>query len=107
MGNPAPSPRLTYQGLRVLQEFLQNPTQELCGADLIKALGLPSGTLYPILLRFERYELLESRWEETDPSTLNKPRRRLYRITPNGYETASRALRKLAVPQLSPVPIKV
>ena|SRR5882724_12022054 len=100
-------PRLTYQGLRILQEFLQDPVQELCGADLIKVLGFPSGTLYPILLRFERYNLLESRWEEANASTLNRPRRRLYRITPNGYEVARKALMDLTTSQLSPAHVRV
>jgi DNA-binding PadR family transcriptional regulator len=95
-------PRLTYQGLRVLQEFLKDPIQELSGADLIKALKMPSGTVYPILLRFERVGLLESWWEEAEPSTLNRPRRRLYRITQTGCEVARRALMDLSLLQLSP-----
>jgi PadR family transcriptional regulator PadR len=101
-----PSPRLTSQGRRVLQEFFQDPARELCGAELIKALGFPSGTLYPILLRFERYGLLQSEWEETDPSALNRPRRRLYRITPNGYNLARKALMDLTVLDLDPAPMR-
>jgi PadR family transcriptional regulator, regulatory protein PadR len=101
MRKSAASPRLTYQGLRVLQSFLQSPMEEICGAELIKATKLPSGTLYPILLRFERHGLLESRWENTEPSTLGRPRRRLYRMTPNGYAMAKKALRDLSVLQPS------
>src|SRR5262245_55604529 len=93
------SPRLTYQGLCVLQSFLQSPMEEICGAELIKATKLPSGTLYPILLRFERHGLLESRWENTEPTTLGRPRRRLYRMTPNGYTTAKNTLMDLSVPR--------
>jgi PadR family transcriptional regulator PadR len=101
--NQSPQPRLSYQALRVLQEFLKDPTQELCGANLIKALKLPSGTLYPILFRFERAGLLESQWEEADPSILNKPRRRLYRMTQSGCKVAREALMDLSVLQLSSV----
>jgi PadR family transcriptional regulator PadR len=95
-------PRLSYQALRVLQEFLKDPTQELSGADLIKALKLPSGTIYPLLFRFERVGLLESQWEEADASALNRPRRRLYLITQTGCEVARKALADLSVLGLSP-----
>ncbi len=98
----SPLPRLSYQALRVFQEFLKDPVQELSGADLIKALKLPSGTLYPILFRFERAGLLESQWEEADASALNRPRRRLYRITQTGCEVARKALMDLSVLGLSP-----
>jgi len=107
MSNKDSKLRLSHQSLRILQAFLQNPRQELCGSDIIKATGLPSGTLYPILLRFEQHGLLISRWEEQEASELGRPRRRLYLITPNGYEVVRKALQELAVPQLSLTPRSV
>lgn len=96
------SPRLSYQGLRVLREFMNRPRKELCGADLIKLTDLSSGTLYPILLRFERQELLESYWEDADPEVIGRPRRRLYRITLQGAQLTRQLLSAVAQAPLSP-----
>jgi DNA-binding PadR family transcriptional regulator len=92
---PQDSPRLSFQGLLVLRAFMENPRKEFCGADLMKMTQLSSGTLYPILLRFERYGFLDSQWEEEQPSDLQRPRRRQYRITRSGTQLAAAALRQL------------
>jgi len=86
------TPRLSYQGLLVLRAFLDRPRKELCGADLLKITNLSSGTLYPILLRFEKYRLLESEWEDVDPEAEGRPRRRLYTVTPHGAQIARQML---------------
>jgi len=88
-------PKISYQGLRVLGAFIEAPSKEIWGAELIEKTGLSSGTLYPLLLRFEKYELLESRWEKDKPTELGRPRRRLYRITTLGRQLATRAIREL------------
>jgi len=90
------SPRLSFQGLLVLRAFIDNPRKKLCGAELMKLTGLSSGTLYPVLLRFERYGLLNGEWEEAHPSELQRPRRRQYRITRSGTQLTAIALRQLA-----------
>lgn len=91
--------RLSQQGLRVLKAFLdafsEDVRAELAGADLMKAARLSSGTLYPILLRFEKAGLLTSRWEEQRPEDLGRPRRRFYQITPAGVRVAREALGEL------------
>jgi DNA-binding PadR family transcriptional regulator len=98
---PKGSPvRLTHQGLKILSTFLAQPTDKLSGADLIRATNLASGTLYPILLRFEEAGLLESEWETGDPRELGRPRRRLYRVTPTGQLVAREALEPLMVRSL-------
>ncbi len=81
--------RISLQTLRVLDAFLQCPTEELAGADVHKRSQLASGTLYPILLRLESAGWFVSRWEAVDPSTAGRPRRRLYRLTPSGLVRAS------------------
>src|SRR5262249_50030671 len=92
--------RLSHQSLRVLRVFLdalsENVRAELAGADLMSATRLSSGTLYPILLRFERQELLKSRWEKERPEVLGRPRRRFYRLTKAGVKVAHDALDDLA-----------
>ena len=91
-------PRLSYQGILVLRAFLDRPRKEHCGADLMKLTALPSGTLYPILVRFERQELLESYWEDVAPEKVGRPRRRLYRITFYGAQLARQLLFNVTQP---------
>lgn len=81
--------RISLQTLRALEAFLENPSDELCGADVQKRSGLASGTLYPILLRLESAGWFVSRWEAIDPGSAGRPRRRLYRLTPGGLARAS------------------
>ena len=80
--------RMSLQTLRVLDAFLENPADELAGADVQKRSGLASGTLYPILLRLESAGWFISRWETIDPSSVGRPRRRLYRLTQDGLARA-------------------
>jgi DNA-binding MarR family transcriptional regulator len=100
--------RLSHQGLRVLRAFLQalseDARSELAGAQLMRTARLSSGTLYPILLRFERAGVLASRWEDGLPELLGRPRRRFYRLTPAGVQVAEQALRELSPPMTLPVP---
>ncbi len=99
--------RLSHQSLRVLRVFLDALSEdlraELAGADLMSATHLSSGTLYPILLRFEREGLLESRWEKERPQDLGRPRRRFYRMTKAGAKVAHEALSGLASRNVRPV----
>jgi DNA-binding PadR family transcriptional regulator len=87
--------RLSFQALRVLRSFLNRPTDELTGAEIVRASGMASGTVYPLLLRFERNKLLESRWEVGDPVELGRPRRRYYKITAHGQAVVREALHAL------------
>jgi DNA-binding PadR family transcriptional regulator len=100
------SVRLSHQSLRVLRAFLdalgRDVRAELAGADIMRAAKLSSGTLYPILLRFEKAGLLESRWEFDAPEVLGRPRRRFYRMTPAGMKVAHEALGELSAPLVNP-----
>ena len=53
--------RMSLQTLRVLEAFLESPSEELSGADLQKRSRIASGTLYPILLRLESAGWFDSR----------------------------------------------
>jgi DNA-binding PadR family transcriptional regulator len=88
-------PRLSAQALKVFGVFLTAPRDELSGAEIGRAAKLPSGTLYPILLRFEQAQWLESRWENDDPQVLKRPRRRFYRLTALGAKNVRAAFREL------------
>jgi len=96
------SPRLTSQSLKVLKLFVESSSHAYSGAEIMKATGLSSGTLYPILFRFEEHGLLESAWERGKAQTLGRPRRRLYSVTRHGLTVARSALTELAVHGLRP-----
>jgi DNA-binding PadR family transcriptional regulator len=94
--------RLSHQGVRVLRAFLdacnEDVRAELTGGELLRVARVSSGTLYPVLLRFERAGLLESRWDEETARTLGRPRRRYYRLTHAGAQVAHDALHELSTP---------
>lgn len=84
---------ISPQTLRVLEAFLDNPAEQLAGADVHRRTGLKPGTLYPILVRLERAGWFVSRWESMQPSnTPRRPRHRLYRLTPAGLSRAGAVL---------------
>src|SRR5215468_736249 len=89
---PAAGPRMTLPTQLVLRELLEYPTRQRYGLELGQAAGLPSGTIHPILARLERMGWLESAWEDVDPHQQGRPRRRYYRLTPDGAERARNAL---------------
>jgi PadR family transcriptional regulator PadR len=72
----------------LLRALLEEPTAERYGLELCELAGLPSGTIHPILARLERERILESRWEDVDPHETGRPRRRYYRLTPDGVGLA-------------------
>jgi PadR family transcriptional regulator, regulatory protein PadR len=88
-------PRLSTQTLRVLGALMSSPQDELSGAQIGRTTELATGTLYPILLRLERAGWLESRWEDGDPRTLGRPRRRFYRVTALGAKNATAAVQQV------------
>jgi DNA-binding PadR family transcriptional regulator len=81
---------MTTSVLKVAAALLADPAAERYGLQLMQATGLPSGTLYPILVRLERAGWVESRWEQTDPAAEGRPARRYYRLTPDGVVEARR-----------------
>ena len=67
---------------RVLRAFLEDPAAPRYGYDLMKAAGLPSGTLYPMLARLEDQKLVTSAWET--PQAGGERPRRYYQLTGEG-----------------------
>ena len=85
-------PRMTIPTQLVLRALLAEPTQEMYGLQVCAAAGLPSGTIHPILARFEGLGWVESRWEDASPREEGRPRRRYYKLTEDGAEWARIAL---------------
>jgi PadR family transcriptional regulator len=96
MGKPTRNVRMSFQTMKVLESFLENPADLLAGADVQKRSDLASGTLYPILLRLEAAGWFVSQWENIDPAAAGRPRRRLYRLTPSGLARASEVFASFA-----------
>jgi PadR family transcriptional regulator PadR len=93
--------KVTIAVAKVLRVFLQDPSAACYGLELMKATGLPSGSLYPVLARLERAGWVCSRREEIDPSVEGRPPRRYYELTPDGLASARVELAALAE-ELSP-----
>ncbi len=85
--------RITQQTERILETLMSDSAGEWWGSRIAPAAGLKSGTLYPALLRMERFGWLTWRWEDIDPAIAGRPRRRLYRLTGDG----ERAARQIAL----------
>src|SRR3954451_21797369 len=86
------SPRLTLQTIELLSAILKSPYEQWYGLELSKAAGLKPGTIYPALARLESAGWLSSYWEDIDPSEAVRPRRRLYRLTGEGADSARSAV---------------
>jgi|SRR5580693_9222731 DNA-binding PadR family transcriptional regulator len=83
--------RISHQTLDILAALLARPSQWHYGYAISRQTSIPSGTLYPILMRLDKSGWLETRWE--DAPTAGRPPRHLYRLTGNGREWAREELR--------------
>jgi PadR family transcriptional regulator, regulatory protein PadR len=79
---------------KVLRVLLEDPTASHHGTEIGRAARLSGGSLYPLLLRLEQAGVLDSDWEDVDPSEAGRPRRRLYWLTSEGVEFARRELQE-------------
>jgi PadR family transcriptional regulator PadR len=84
-------PRITAPILKVFSALWDSRPDDLSGAEISRATGLKSGTLYPVLVRLEQAGWLASRWEADDPKALGRPRRRFYWLTALGVAKAAAA----------------
>ena len=82
--------RVTGPLLKVLQVLLASPENDVYGLELIRATGLKSGTLYPLLDRMEAAGWLSSHWEES--ASTSGPRRRFYVLTGYGIHEGRQVL---------------
>lgn len=89
---------------RILEAFLKDPTHPQYGYELMKRAGVASGTLYPLLARWERKGLIESRWETPKDG---RPPRKMFQFTGDGVaaarlELAALRLASRSVPRTAP-----
>ena len=72
--------------LALLEELSNGTQQWRHGYDLMKATGVLSGTLYPLLMRMTDQGLVEAKW--LDPAQPGRPPRHAYRLTSPGVAFA-------------------
>jgi len=80
--------RFSRQTLTILEALLARPSDWHYGYAISCQSSIPSGTLYPILMRLDELGWLETKWEEAVPRG-----RHLYRLSGNGREWAREELR--------------
>jgi PadR family transcriptional regulator, regulatory protein PadR len=74
--------KITYSTVLVLEALARGYRY---GFDILDATNLPSGTVYPILRRFENEGLVTSQWEAHSTATRDqRPPRRYYVLTADG-----------------------
>jgi DNA-binding PadR family transcriptional regulator len=81
--------RITYSAACVLHALSKG---EAYGLDIMERTGLPSGTVYPMLRRFEHAGLVSSGWETPEKAFAGRrPQRRNYELTEDGRRALARA----------------
>jgi DNA-binding PadR family transcriptional regulator len=86
----------------LLKELSASGAQWRHGYDLMKATGLLSGTLYPLLMRMTEQGLVEAQWME--PAQSGRPARHAYRLTAAGAAIAREAQMPQSAPRLRELP---
>lgn len=90
MRSPSPS-------ARAVLAFLNEAGREWRhGYDLVRATGVKSGTVYPLLIRLEAEGYLEAQWQP--PAAPGRPPRHAYRLTAEGARFARNILASHAAP---------
>jgi DNA-binding PadR family transcriptional regulator len=88
----SPSPRA-----RAILAYLAEAGREWRhGYDLVRATGVKSGTVYPLLIRLEAQGFLEAQWQP--PAAPGRPPRHAYRLTAEGARFARKVLAANAAP---------
>lgn len=102
--------RPSWSTVAVLAVLAREPERPLHGLAAARESHVPVGSIYPILARLERAGWVRSEWEQSEPTELARPRRRLYALTPMGVRAAADLFAELdglgtgQRPSLSPGP---
>jgi PadR family transcriptional regulator, regulatory protein PadR len=88
--------RMTHNALLVLRALAAEPDREMYGFEIMRAISLPSGTVYPLLDRVEAAGWAETRAEDMIPQDEGRPRRKYYRITPEGAAAVGEEMKREA-----------
>lgn len=70
---------MTLSTQRVLRALL-DVGKPMYGREIVAASGVGEGSIYPILAKLRAAGWLEGHWEDTDPASDQRPRRRYHKI---------------------------
>lgn len=94
---------ITPKMATVLKVFLEDPDQPRYGFELMKLTGMASGSLYPMLAKFEGAGWLTKGKEDIDPRAAGRPARTHYTITGAAVSAARIQLAELSERYRPPV----
>lgn len=88
--------RITPQTAAVLKVLLTAHDGRY-GLEIARAVHLPTGTIYPILVRLERARWIAGAWEDPEQAAQEgrRRRRRFYQLTELGRCAAAEAVRTI------------
>lgn len=89
--------KISGKSMEILLILASDPDREYSGYEIGKQLSMPSGTLYPLLLKIEQAGLLTTKWEDGDPKILGRPRRRYHKISGQGVRSLQNHMRKFDI----------
>jgi PadR family transcriptional regulator, regulatory protein PadR len=93
---------LTYIGALVLHAIRSGHRY---GFQIMAATELPSGTVYPVLRRLEKAELIRSQWEKVAVARAEqRPTRKYYRVTTDGESALTEAGMRYRFPEIEAAP---
>jgi DNA-binding PadR family transcriptional regulator len=81
---------------RALAVFLTQPDSEWYGFEIMQETGMPSGLVYPILVRLVQAGWLVRNREGVDAAKAGRPERWYYRLTDLGKQEATTAIDRIA-----------
>ena len=70
---------------------------QVCGMDIMRATGHPSGTVYPCLEKLLAAGLVSRRQEKGNAEQLGRPKKRFYRVTAKGQRVLDATRERLEV----------
>ena len=89
--------RLTHATSLILQALASGRRH---GFQIMEVTGLARGTVYPVLRRLEKEDLVGSEWEDEEGARrAGRRRRRIYQLSGSGQALAEEARRRLAQTQ--------
>jgi PadR family transcriptional regulator, regulatory protein PadR len=72
------------------------------GFEIMDAIGMPSGTVYPALRKLEKSGLIHAQWErESQARAEHRPARRYYQVTREGEAALTAAGARYRFPELA------
>ena len=96
---------VTPQFLAILRFFFESQDDWYSGSQVMKITKLPSGTVYPLLLRMHEGGWLDLRLEHIDPEEEGRPQGRFYRLSEAGHREVMKLSRQLNLTEIGRNPI--